>query len=226
MGGGTIRGRPKWDESYGNRRPVTTYEHCPNRPNRQNGTGTTRTRLRLSRERPMSLQLTIRARWEMSHKGITHAIWDGLRGVYWAFRNKVATIEEPDGPVIIVSEPIETVEAALGREYFAPNWEFSYYERGEDVNVARIIHEGRTVDGHAYDWWQTHVRGWRQADGSVRLRAHFELEPTENDQDHIDGVGFDEARGLEETAAALDSQELSYERLDFLPGGGDSGTSG
>lgn len=158
----------------------------------------------------------------MSHPTtLTHALWDGLRTLYRKVRRVVATSSEHGGRALVVPAGVPTVEAALGRRYFAPNWEFSYHERGEDLNLARIEYAPQTVADHEYTWWQTHVRGWSQPDGSVRLRPHYELEPTENDQDHIDGIGVDIGLGMDQVAAALDAEEIDYERRRDLPPGGD-----
>lgn len=157
----------------------------------------------------------------MSHPTtIRHALWDGLRTLFRNVRRVVATSSEHDGQALVVSADVSTVTAALGARYFAPNWEFSYYERGEDLNLARIVYEPRTVRNHEYRWWQTHVRGWSQGDGSIRLRPHYELEPTENDQDHIEGVGVDIERGTDRVAAILDAEGLDYDRVSDLPPGG------
>ena len=171
----------------------------------------------------------------MSHPTtIRHALWDGVRTAYRHLRRIVATRPEHSGPALVVDGSLDAVEAALGRQYFAPNWEFSYNKRGEDLNLARIHHDERTVQGHTYVWWQSHVRGWRQDGGdgaedgdgddaggdAVRLRAHHELEPTEYDQDHIAGVGVDVERGLDAVAQALDEEGVAYERFEALAAGG------
>jgi hypothetical protein len=140
----------------------------------------------------------------MSHPTtFRHAFWDALRTLYRGLRRTVATAEEHDGPALVVAAAVEELTAALGHRYFAPNWGFSYNKRGEDLNLARVVYDRREVRGHEYLWWQTHVRGWTREDGSVRLRAHYELEPTEYDQDHIDAIGLDVDAGLENVAGAL-----------------------
>lgn len=157
----------------------------------------------------------------MSHPtSLRHALWDGLRTLYRKIRRVVASGEEHDGEALVVSASVEEVEAALGRRSFAPNWEFSYHERGEVLNLARVIYERRDVRDHEYVWWQTHVRGWEQADGSVRLRPHFELEPTEYDQDHINGIGIDVPEGVYRVKRVLDDAELEYVHHEDLPAGG------
>lgn len=158
----------------------------------------------------------------MSHPTtIRHALWDAIRTFYRDFRRIVATSEEHSGEALVVQESVADVEAALGRRYFAPNWEFSYYERGEQLNLARIEYDPREIHGHGYRWWQTHVRGWVQDDGSVRLRPHYELEPTQYDQDHVDGIGLDVSAGTENVARALDEAGIPYEHHEYLPAAGE-----
>lgn len=156
----------------------------------------------------------------MSHPTtIRHALWDALRTFYRDVRRVVASDKEHSGRALVVPETVEVVTAALGHQYFAPNWEFSYYERGEDLNLSRIEYDHREVRHHEYVWWQTHVRGWTQGDGSIRLRPHYELEPTEYDQDHINGVGVDVPVGIEKVAQALDNEGILYERHENLAAG-------
>lgn len=156
----------------------------------------------------------------MSHPTtIRHALWDGLRTVYRDFRRLVASGEEHSGPAVVVPATVEEATAALGHQYFAPNWEFSYYERGEDLNLARVQYDHLVVQDHEYLWWQTHVRGWMQADGSIRLRPHYELEPTEYDQDHINGIGLDVPKGMERVTEALAREGIAYEEYEDLPAG-------
>jgi hypothetical protein len=158
----------------------------------------------------------------MSHPTtIRHAVWDALRTFYRDFRRTVATAEEHGGPALVVRRHPTDLVAVLGEAYFAPNWEFSYYERGEDLNLARVQYDRREVAGHTYEWWQTHVRGWASRDDGVRtrLRPHYELEPTEHDQDHVDGVGLDLEAGVDAVASVLDAADVGYERHRDLPPG-------
>ncbi|WP_336133517.1 hypothetical protein [Natronomonas amylolytica] len=158
----------------------------------------------------------------MSHPTtVWHALWNALRSLYRDLRRIVASSTEHGGQALVVDASREAVTAALGRRYFGPNWQFSYHERGEDLNLARVVHEPREVHGHEYVWWQTHVRGWVQDDGSVRLRPHYELEPTEYDQDHLEGIGLDVTRGVERLGDSLDADGLRYERYEDLPAGGE-----
>lgn len=140
--------------------------------------------------------------------------------MYREFPRQVASGGEQSGPAMVLSASVGEVTAALGHQYFAPNWEFSYYERGEDLNVARVEYDRLVVQDHEYIWWQTYVRGWMQADESIRLRPHYELEPTEYDQDHINGIGLDVPKGMERVTEALAREGLAYEEYEDLPAGG------
>jgi hypothetical protein len=118
------------------------------------------------------------------------------------FRHTFFKKPKPDGLFLKVYEDPETIVQRLGEGPYAPNWEQSY-DKGEDINLADIRY-------HNDRWWQTHVRGWVQ-DDHVEMTAHWELEPTEHWHDHLDGVGFDRVRGLENMKDALDEAELTYE---------------
>ena len=156
----------------------------------------------------------------MSHPTtLRHALWDGLRKLYREIRRVVASAEEHSGQAVVAAASVEEVRAALGRHSYAPNWEFSYNERGEVLNLAQVVYEPRTVGHHEYVWWQTHVRGWAQSDGHVRLRPHLELEPTEYDQDHIAGIGLDISEGVDRVAETLAEEGIDYERYEDLPAG-------
>lgn len=158
----------------------------------------------------------------MSHPTtFRHTLWDGLRTFYRNVRRYVASGEEHDGPALVVRASVKEATEALGQHYFAPNWEFSYHERGEDLNLARISYDARKVGHHKYVWWQTHVRGWVQTDGDVRLRPHLELEPTEYDQDHIEGIGVDIEEGTRRVVEVLEDAGLTYERYEALSAGTD-----
>lgn len=149
-----------------------------------------------------------------------HVLWDGLRHLYRKLKRVVAGASEHDGQALVVDATAATVRAALGRRYFGPNWHLSYYERGEVLNLARVEYDAQTVLGHEFVWWQTHVRVWEHGEGTVRLRCHYELEPSMNDQDHLEEIGLDVDRGIDVVASALDDAGIEYEHHDDLPVGG------
>ncbi|ESS02717.1 MAG: hypothetical protein A07HR67_02221 [uncultured archaeon A07HR67] len=137
--------------------------------------------------------------------------FDAVRTAYRQLRKALFTASRPSGEYLVVDRSVAALEGELGAFSFAPNWEFSYYERGEVLNLARVVYEERTVDGTTYRWWQTHLRGWQGADGRLELHAHWELEPTENGNEHIDGVGFDFDRGMEMLRSYLDEADIEYD---------------
>jgi hypothetical protein len=111
---------------------------------------------------------------------------------------------------VTVDAAVDELEAALGAQSWAPNWEVSYYKRGEDLNLARVEyapHPWRV--GTGLTWAQTHVRGWARG-GVVVLRAHYEPEPTEHPRAHLDGVGHSIGGGMEKLRDALDEEGIAY----------------
>jgi hypothetical protein len=137
--------------------------------------------------------------------------FDVVRKGYRELRKALFTASRPSGEYFVVEQSVADLERELGQYSFAPNWEFSYYERGEVLNLARVVYEHATVDGTTYRWWQTHLRGWRNDDGQIELHAHWELEPTENGNAHIDGVGFAFDRGMDILQSFLDDAGIEYE---------------
>lgn len=123
------------------------------------------------------------------------------------FRKAFYTIERPerDRYFVVDAERDEVIEA-LGRLSFAPNWELSYNYEGEDLNLSRVMYE----ESEEYDirWWQVHVRGYVAEDG-IKLEAHWEAEPSEHPEEHIDEVGFDIDRGIEELGHYLEQTDLT-----------------
>lgn len=73
-----------------------------------------------------------------------------------------------------------------------------------------MVYERREAGGERRLWWQTHVRGWVNDAGQLELHAHWELEPTENGNAHIDGVGFAFERGMANLRSALDEAGIAY----------------
>lgn len=138
--------------------------------------------------------------------------WGRLRRWYRSLRRTLFSTPEPvDRPALTVDATVDELRAALGAQSFAPNWEYSYHKKGEDLNLARVVHAPhpwRVATG--LTWAQTHVRGWAR-DGVVVLRAHWEPEPTEAPKAHLDGVGHDIERGMQNLKSALDKADISYD---------------
>jgi hypothetical protein len=137
--------------------------------------------------------------------------FDAIRYGFRELRKLLFRASRPSGEYLVVDRSVAEIEQVLGERSFAPNWEFSYYERGEVLNLARVVYERQSVDGTEYRWWQTHVRGWRNEADELELHGHWELEPTESGNAHIDGVGFDFERGMETLRSFLDEADVDYE---------------
>lgn len=153
----------------------------------------------------------------MSLWNVIRVPFDAIRYGYRQFRKALFTAPRPSGPYYVVDAGVTDIESALGTQSYAPNWEFSYYERGEDLNLARVVYDRQTVNGTTYRWWQTHVRGWEGDAGTVELSGHYELEPTENGNAHIDGEGLSVENGMARLSDALDRTDLEYTETTISP---------
>lgn len=154
--------------------------------------------------------------------------WLQFRRLYRRMRRRFFTAPRPEGNYFLVDgrflaegsdiaaqRNVEAIEETLGSSRsYAPNWEFSYNYRGENLNLARVVHAD--VEDHPdVEWWQTHVRGWpsEQTPGSVLLRAHWEPEPTEHPHAHLDGVGYNHAYGMDLLAKHLDENGIEFSEV-------------
>ena len=129
-----------------------------------------------------------------------------LRHAHRDLRRTLFTKPRPTGQYVIVADSVDA-EAVLGRQSFAPNWEFSYNYRDEDLNLARVVHDDDTQ--FAVEWWQTHVRGWKH-DGYWWFRAHYEPEPTEHPKEHLDTFRPENRSGRRQLVTALDRQNVEW----------------
>lgn len=141
--------------------------------------------------------------------------WGRLRRAYRFLRRLFFSAPEPtDRPSIITEASLDELRDVLGQRSFAPNWEYSFHKRGEDLNLARIElwSDHDHVDGNSDPiiWWQTHIRGWKREGGHVELRAHWEPEPTEYPQAHLDGAGHDIQRAMDDLRVILDEEGIEY----------------
>lgn len=139
-----------------------------------------------------------------------------IRRTYRSLRSIFAGRPRPSGPYLRVDLEPEDIERKLGKRSYAPNWEFSYYKRGEDLNLARVLYADGAAPGGGPVWWQYHVRGWRgeNADGAFTdLRCHLEPEPTESPAEHLAEEGFNLGGGMQNLRAALDGLDVEYEEV-------------
>lgn len=127
---------------------------------------------------------------------------------------------EPDEPALAIGCSHERLRRVLGRRHFEPNWETSYLYRGEVENLRRVVYDTDPRVQSAYSeaviaWWQLHVRTWDH-DGAypIKARAHWEPEPTEFPDDHLDGTGFKRNSAMAQLRSILDDAGIDYESRD------------
>lgn len=141
-----------------------------------------------------------------------------IRRTYRALRSVFAGRPRPSGPYLRVRLEPGEIERRLGGRSYAPNWEFSYYKRGEDLNLARVLYADGAAPSGGPVWWQYHVRGWRgeDADGAFTdLRCHLEPEPTEAPDEHLAEEGLDLGGGMRNLRSALDGLDVGYEEVNW-----------
>lgn len=130
-----------------------------------------------------------------------------LRQSYWWIRKTFFTRPRTPTPSYLVDLDKPAALEVLGQRHFEPGWTFSYNYHGEVLNVRR----GEYVDGE-YTWWQTHVRGYDHPEG-IELTAHYETDPAEHPDAHIDLHGLDVDHGMAEIKQILDERGVEYQRL-------------
>lgn len=140
--------------------------------------------------------------------------WKRLRHVYRVKRTNFFDLPRQSGTYLRVqtdsTEPVREMHHVFGGVSYAPRWEVSYC-RGEDLNLARVEYSER--NGYDEVWWQVHVRGYVSGDDEIELSAHYETETTEHPVAHLDGVGYDIARGLQELREVLEFHGYGYEEV-------------
>jgi hypothetical protein len=133
-----------------------------------------------------------------------------LRRSFWWFRKTFFSKPKPENPAVAVAMDEPEAEAFLGERFFEPGWELSYSYRNEIVNLRRV----RYVRDHpsGLHWWQTHIRGYSHPDG-LELAAHFEPEPAEHPDAHVDGDYIDVPRGNETLVGILEEAGVEFRRI-------------
>lgn len=135
---------------------------------------------------------------------IPSAFWKSLQDAHRTFRRELFTKSRPQGPYVVLDANLKDVRSAFGSRSYAPNWEFSYRKKGEDLNLARVVH----VPERSLPWWQYHVRGWDMG-SHVEITAHFEPEPTEHPSAHLKGRGFDREKGVQEVREVVTEENFT-----------------
>lgn len=148
----------------------------------------------------------------------------------WWIRKTVFSKPKPNHPAVFVEMTEREIVELLGGVHFEPGWELSYSYRDETLNLRRVEY----VPDHplGFEWWQVHIRGYLHEAGdrferdTFELPAHFEVEPTEYPQAHVDHVGLEIERGTETLLSILDAHGIEYEFMhpDGRPATFDEGT--
>ncbi|EMA28457.1 hypothetical protein [Halobiforma nitratireducens] len=147
----------------------------------------------------------------VSEAALTDAVLRDLRRLFLSARGRFFTRPKPPEPAIVVDLTVDEVERLLGEEHFAPNWDLSFAYFGEVCNLRRVEYVADHPLG--YRWWQVHVRGYHHPDG-IELTAHFETNPSESPDAHVDRVGIDVPRGLKSLRDVLEAHNVPYESID------------
>ncbi|MCU4742909.1 hypothetical protein OB955_18745 [Halobacteria archaeon AArc-m2/3/4] len=146
----------------------------------------------------------------VSKANITDAVLRDLRRLFISARGRFFTRPKPPEDALIVALEADEMESVLGSEHFAPNWDMSFAYFGEVLNLRRVEYQSDHPLG--YRWWQVHVRGYHHPSG-LELTAHFETDPSESPDAHVDRVGIDIDRGLEELRDVLEENDVAYEAV-------------
>lgn len=130
----------------------------------------------------------------------------------WWIRKSFFSKPKPENPAVLVDRPLDEVIELLGRNYFEPGWEFSYSYSDEILNLRRVEYAPGILPG--CKWFQVHIRGYEHDDGRIELAAHFETEPTEHPNEHVNGIGIDIDHGNAALMALLDDLGVTYEYVE------------
>lgn len=141
---------------------------------------------------------------------ITDVLLRDARRLALSVRGRFFTRPKPLEPAVLVPRPVEEVERLLGERHFEPNWDLSFAYFGEVLNLRRVEYVADRPRG--FEWWQVHVRGYRHPEG-IELTAHFETDPSEYPDAHVERVGIDIEHGLDELKAVLDDADVEYRSL-------------
>lgn len=143
-------------------------------------------------------------------KHVHEAPLRNLRHSIWWLRKTFFTRRRTPTPAFLVDLEKPEVMACFGRHYFEPGWELSYNYLGEILNIRRVEYRAETD----YDWWQVHIRGYVHDDGGIELTPHYETEPTEHPDAHVDLVGLEVEYGMDAVRQILEAEDVEYEVLE------------
>lgn len=135
-----------------------------------------------------------------------------LRHSLWWIRKTFFTKPRSVTPAYLVDMTKPEVVRLFGRNHFEPGWELSYNYLGEVLNLRRVEY----VDHDRYNWWQVHIRGYHHDGdgGGIELTAHYETDPSEHPDAHINLYDLDVDRGMNAIQDILDDEDVEYRRLE------------
>lgn len=148
------------------------------------------------------------------------SVWDRLRHIHeaplrnlrrslWWVRKTFFTKPRSDTPAFLVEMTKPEIVQFFGTRHFDPGWEMSYDYHGEVLNLRRVEY----VDHEQYNWWQVHIRGYHHDGSGIELTAHYETEPSEHPDAHIDLFGLDVEKVIAAVEAILRDGDIEYDPL-------------
>lgn len=133
-----------------------------------------------------------------------------LRRSLWWIRKTFFTKPRSDTPAYLVTLSKPEIVRFFGQRHFDPGWEMSYNYHGEVLNLRRIEY----VDHERYNWWQVHIRGFLHQKDGIELTAHYETEPSEHPDAHINLYGLNVEKGMTAIREIMDDGGVEYEYLE------------
>lgn len=154
--------------------------------------------------------------------------WGTLKVLVGQLRRRFFTVGRPENhPHLVADATVEEIVYELATVFsaatrprgnpaafgFTNSWEISYHKKGEDLNMRIPVYVG-----DAFRWYQLHVRGYENPDGTTDLHVHLELEPTEHPGGHLRGRKYSVEEGLRMfEAEILPKIDLATDRVDPKP---------
>ena len=142
-------------------------------------------------------------------KHIHEAPLKNIRRSFWWIRKTFFTKSRTPTPSFVVEMSKPQIVRVFGQRHFEPGWEMSYNYHGEVLNIRRVVYAN---DGK-YEWWQVHIRGFNHPNG-IELTAHYETEPAEHPDAHIDLYGIETDHGMAVVREILEDENIDYRRLE------------
>ena len=138
-------------------------------------------------------------------RNLPHGILGRLIPLLWWIRKTFFSKPKPANLGVLVERPLDEITTILGRNHFEPGWELSYNYHNEILNLRRVEYDPSVLPG--CEWFQVHIRGYQYDETRLELAAHFETEPTEHPDMHINEIGIDVERG---NVALMDTYLMTW----------------